>query len=340
MTNHNYNDQLTVTQEKVIVWTTRGSGLVSFVGSIIIIRMILHAHYNRESARSRASLKVRQRFMLCMSFFDILSSISNSFSTAAMPQIKETYGTNGNESTCITQAFFLQLGIAVPMYNAALCLYYLCVIRYSMTEKRLSGVFERSVHVIVITYALTTAIVGVTLDLFHDTGFFCWLIEYPLNCELDSDIQCTNNHKQIIIFFFGIFPVLVSFFIVFISMILVYLSMHNNYIRMRKYSFRGQHSPGVLSLLKEKQKTAKQATLFVLAFFLTWIIPFVNVVLILSNKTVPFCTALIQGLLMPLQGFWNALIYIRPTFVKLRKENPDRTLCWIMKAIIIPIVES
>ena len=101
-----------------------------------------------------------------------------------------------------------------------------------------------------------------------------------------------------------------SFFIVFISMILVYLSMHNNYIRMRKYSFRGQHSPGVLNLLKEKQKTAKQATLFVLAFFLTWIIPFVNVILILSNKTVPFCTALIQGLLMPLQGFWNALIYI------------------------------
>ena len=346
MKKHNFNDHLTITQEKVLVWTTRCSGLVSVVGSIFIIRMILQTRYRRESARNRKPLKVRQRLMLWMSFFDILASISNSFSTAALPRIKETediqniYGTIGNESTCIAQGFFLQLGIAVPMYNAALCLYYLFIIRYNMNERWLRGVFERIVHVIVITCALTTAIISVTLDLIHDTGLFCWLAEYPLNCRLEPDINCMNNYNHTIIFFFGVFPVCLSFLIVAVAMILVYLSIHNNYITMRKYSFGGVHSQGVINLLREKKQTAAQATLFVLAFILTWIMPLINIILITSYKPVPFSAAIMQGFLMPLQGFWNAVIYARPSFVKLRKENPDRKLFWILKAIIFPTVES
>jgi len=328
------------------VWTTRCSGFVSAVGSIFIIRMILQTHYRRESARSRKPIKVRQRFMLWMSFFDILASISNSFSTAALPQIKETedmkniYGTIGNESTCIAQGFFLQLGIAVPMYNAALCLYYLFSIRYNMNEKRLSGVFERIVHALVITCALTTAIISVILDLIHDTGLFCWLAEYPLNCRLDSNINCTTNYNHTLIFLFGVFPVCLSFLIVAVAMLLVYLSIHNNYLKMRRYSFGGEHSSGVLNLLREKKQTATQATLFVLAFILTWIMPLINIILITSYQRVPFSTALMQGFLMPLQGFWNALIYARPLYGKLRKDNPDRKLSWILKAVIFPTVES
>ena len=42
---HSYNDYLTNTQEKVIVWMTRGSGLLSFVGLIFLIRMPLQTKY-------------------------------------------------------------------------------------------------------------------------------------------------------------------------------------------------------------------------------------------------------------------------------------------------------
>ena len=47
------------------------------------------------------------------------------------------WGAMGTTRTCEVQGFFLQLGLAIPMYNALLSIFFLLVIRYGVPEKRI-----------------------------------------------------------------------------------------------------------------------------------------------------------------------------------------------------------
>ncbi len=80
--------------------------------------------------------KFQNRLLLPMSVFDIIGSIGWAFSTTPIPRGSNcTYGALGNEATCVTQGFMITLGLAVPMYNAMLCIYYLLVVKYNIRDE-------------------------------------------------------------------------------------------------------------------------------------------------------------------------------------------------------------
>lgn len=76
---------------------------------------------------------------------------------------------------CKAQGFMVQLTVVSgPVYSGLLTLYYLLTIRYGWKEDRTKKV-EPYMHALAILLGLSTAIVGLVLDLYHNAGLWCWI---------------------------------------------------------------------------------------------------------------------------------------------------------------------
>lgn len=137
--------------------------------------------------------------MFFVSFWDIISSAAIALTTWPMP--KDTiypfegkmYGTI---ATCEAQAFLKFLGLGyVTLGCATLNVYYVCSIRYSMSEERIKKV------VLPIMFAIATAIsVSLVTTLLlgdnlnpqpHDFG--CSANDYPKFCSILTSVECIRG---------------------------------------------------------------------------------------------------------------------------------------------------
>jgi hypothetical protein len=73
---------------------------------------------------------------------------------------------------------------------------------------------------------------------------------------------------------------------------------------------------------------ATQALLYCCAFFITWLFPNIGLIVgLVQNGPIPYPILLLSDLFTPLQGFWNAFIYLRPRYLRYRRrqyENEQR----------------
>lgn len=79
------------------------------------------------------------------------------------------------------------------------------------------------------------------------------------------------------------------------------------------------------SQLDRKKSTsfAMQATLYVVVFFLTWFFPMVQTLLAVTRDDLYYPLILLSSILSSLQGFSNAVIYLRPRWLRYRAKHPD-----------------
>ena len=84
----------------------------------------------------------------------------------------------------------------------------------------------------------------------------------------------------------------------------------------RRFSF--------LSLTREEEsksgRIAQQAYLYTLAFTLTWIFP--TSMRIMRNPP-SYGLLMCIAIFVPLQGFFNAVVYVRPRYLRNRKQHPE-----------------
>jgi hypothetical protein len=156
------------------------SSVLSLFGSAWIIIEVL-----TDSDVNKLHLSYH-RLLFAMSIYDVLESTGNFFSTWPIPA--ETEGviwSSGTTVTCSAQGFFLTLGVAVPIYNAMLSLYYVLVIRYHFTEKTLRQWVEPTMHGIVFVWAFGTALYSTSTGLLNNANLWCWIAPLPADC-LDS----------------------------------------------------------------------------------------------------------------------------------------------------------
>ena len=75
--------------------------------------------------------------------------------------------------------------------------------------------------------------------------------------------------------------------------------------------------------VRKSKKIAVQGLLYVGAFYITWLFPTISRITELVAKKNYFPIQFLDTFLIPLQGFFNFMIYIRPRFMKYRSDNPD-----------------
>ena len=152
-----YGGADTEVKRAFFAWIPRVSGLASWIGSVLIIRDVFKDKKKRPS--------VYHQLILGLSFFDCFSSMAWTFSTAPIPKYEDgelsgVYGALGNQATCTTQGFFVQLGtIGSLSYNVVLSFYYVLVIVKSFREWQLKPL-RKWMHGVPIVLAFGLAFAG------------------------------------------------------------------------------------------------------------------------------------------------------------------------------------
>jgi len=116
----------------------------------------------------------QKALLLGMSCYDIAVSFATFLSTWPMPVgTPGVFGAVGNNATCVAQGFFIQAGLAVPIYNASLSFYYLFVIKYGAREETIRKRFIPWVHALAFLYPVITGAVCSAMNLYVPANLWC-----------------------------------------------------------------------------------------------------------------------------------------------------------------------
>ena len=286
---------------------------MSIIGSFSII-------YNILINRKRKLARPFHRIMLLMSFFDVLQSISNVISVAAFPTESNIYGAKGNTNSCMAQSFFMLLGLAVPLYNSSLKIYYVLTIRYNLSAQQFST-YEPAFHVIPVITPLSLAI----------TFTFCGNISpRETVCYPAGAIPFTI----ILSFLSGCFLIHV------LTMTCICWTVKSQAMRMRKFTNFGsrRNLPAQQSHIEDAgRKTILQALSYTLTFFLTYIFPIIGGAYTggEAGASPPLAIIILSNIFFPLQGFWNFLFYAQSGVQHIIETNPDKSYLGAIREFII-----
>ena len=115
------------TKAGIVIPTVTGS--ISFLSSIIIMSFILRSRVN----------STYHRIIFCLSFFDMLTSLSIALTTIPMPRdvVYPFAGPSyGNIATCEAQGMIYMIGNGMVFcMNGTLNIYYMCTLRYKIKEE-------------------------------------------------------------------------------------------------------------------------------------------------------------------------------------------------------------
>lgn len=303
------------------------SGILSILGSSLIIFMVLYRGRHGDG-------KFQDRLLLPMSVFDIIESIAWAFSTTPIPHGSScTYGAVGNQATCVTQGFMITMGLCVPFYNAMLCIYYLLVVKYNVSDEDIAK-YEPLMHIVSICPALIAAIIAAANDLFNNYIFACWIVD-------DKYVDIYSTSDDVVLF--GL-HVLISIFGVLILLTIGYCTINmyrfvkNRELTMSTYRFQRPRDGGTNAPSTENSRTSsrssrlsntaidvkKQAFLYVGSFILTYIFSGICIAFEIFETELPYVLMLLQAIFAPLQGFWNFLAYIRLRFNAISRQHNDK----------------
>lgn len=154
-------------QKALLTIVFRVSASFSILGSSYIIWHNLKS----DSERRERLRNVYNRLLLVLSICELLVSSSFFISTWAIPKDdpQSFYVYNfGNRFTCNLQGFLAHIGgLAVPLYNACLSIYFLLCTRYRIPNERIKERIEPIFHLVSLGIPFATALYGVLGKLSH-----------------------------------------------------------------------------------------------------------------------------------------------------------------------------
>jgi len=142
------------------------TGSLSTLGSCSLIYLIL-------SDRERKLGRPYHRLMLSMSCFDVFQSIAIALSPLPIPRETGIYGAKGNSLTCTVQGILITLGLAVPLYNSGLNVFYMLTIRYGFSSEQFAK-YEPFVHATGIMFPVSMAVISTVNDYISARKILCY----------------------------------------------------------------------------------------------------------------------------------------------------------------------
>ena len=236
------------------------------------------------------------------------------FTTLPTPASDFLYGAGGTDATCITQGFFIQLGTIASYINVSLAFFYLMKIKYDWSDDRLKSkrVFLFAIPIFI---GMAFAFAGKMFDMlttctYHKIAKYSLLFTKGIPYYGNMMLWCNNTAK-----YWPESALIVSIIAATVLMTTLFCHVYQQERRTARYnggSFR-------LSLA-----VFEQASWFLAAFYLTWI-PYLSLQYLWSSgkSFSSYGFILYASISVPLQGFWNGIVYARPRY--LTKERRRTT---------------
>lgn len=282
------------------------------------------------------------RLLFGLSCFDLFSSIwlfaGRWAQTSSMDWgTLQSYG-NGNITSCNISGFFIFLGsLGIPWYNASMSIYFYLAICRGWREGRIRRSFERYVHVVICPVAVVIAIIPLFMDMYNNSYFFCF-----------ASFSSARNRGSMAAHL--TFQTLYIISVIFCSGVTIYMMITiKRYINTTEkksdaYDFEARLRNTTTRIMprQEKSRRARRkkerasevstlAFLYSVPLLFTWFIPVfwmlcMQITWSSSFKIIPksqlllFISNLYLATFLPLQGFINWLIYMRPRMKKIKKR--------------------
>jgi len=325
----------------------RFTGGISAISSTLIIYVILRSETRLSS--------IYHRIMFGMSLADISGSIAMALTTLPMPSYmpkEEIFGYNwtgtrlGNEYTCNTQGFFAFFGMTCMFnYNAMLCVYYACAIAFTMREKHIQKYVEPVLHGFPIAIGLALALPPLFYEMYNPgiTAYpWCGPFPYPDECAVLNNVECIRGSAQLrdIVQFIIPATILLLLLIIIVPLVLViYKIIQTDRILDQIPKVYENGGNGDLNHVIEKHRSTKaaliQAISYIVSFLLGFIPPFIISLGMIDSKTEQgkIATVILSKLyifFIPLQGFFNCIIFISHKVYNYRRVHNEESICSIL----------
>lgn len=244
------------------------------------------------------------------------------------------------------------------IYNGSLAVYFTLTIEFSWKDYKLrKHRIELILHVVPILVGWSTAIASLLLELNNPIGWTCWIGRYPPNCGLPAPWSppCTRSSiHEVDVYRWALFHAELWFVFVLcaVAMLAMYLKVRHRERAMERYNFQDASSNSALNSMgaisspppkrslrrmnlsfpggmsgeevKLSRKVATQAFLYCFFFFTTWIFPMVQFVVANQTGDLLFPLLVLTTIFSPLQGFLDAIIYLRPRYLQYRARSLRR----------------
>ena len=259
-----------------IVWCFRISGILSLIGSLLIVRDILRRRPDKRT--------MYHQIVFGISAFDIISSLAYALGGLLDDKGSGFYGNRGNQATCRFQGFMLQAGLTSVMYNVVLSVYFLLIVRYNWQESRFHR-YRRYLHPTLIIIGVSAALAAIP---FYTSKFgTCYVVHPPVN----------NSWVPLSVFY--TVPIIMAFLTMTISTLQICHHVYKQEKTSRKWSATKN-----MALTK---RVVTQSLWYSLSFMVT--IPFPLAAYFVHHRTARvFITS---GVLSPAQGLLSALVYFQ-----------------------------
>lgn len=290
------------------------SALLSMIGSAWILLEILVDKKKRK--------KVYHRILFALSLFDFMASTCF-FLTPLVIINGEWLGYTS--TSCEIAGFFTYWSsLCIPMYNTALATYFYLSVKGGWQEDRIHKRFERHAHFVIPLFGLVLAIAAFPLDMYNLYNNFCFAVLGP-----DRGTFTLNY------FFLGLFWALVLFcgLLTCVLMFLLYRHVRGILRQSSQYNFSTPKSEEERDFTPQDERlltrVRNMALLYTIPFTTTWVCSVILMIIqqegfnnrmYVSPLTGYFISIWI-ALFLPLQGFFNWIIYMIPRFQRIKKEN-------------------
>jgi hypothetical protein len=349
---------------------------LSFVSSTTIVFMVRKSFKTRNSQslprpsavhNNDQDVSPYQRLICSLSISDIFQSgaliIGPFMSPKDTIQSPWAVGTTG---TCDVTGFLMLTGnILVPLYTLALCIYYLCKVKYRMSNAEFGRRVELKMHTLFITFTLMfglAALISKTINV-APTGSFCQMASIPTGCRTYPELvgECSRGLKApefAYIFLVLTFGCLIGVVCTMATMcwhvIFRERMLHGLHVVAPEESVRRSSYSAICScvnIFQERQayeteatylsrlylsQVVSQACLYVAGYMSTHCLSWVHSGYYLSGRLPPDWTLVGLSFLYPIGGVFNILVYIRPKVGTFRMRNPEfgwiRSFWLIVKA--------
>ncbi|CAB9514459.1 expressed unknown protein [Seminavis robusta] len=344
---------LSDTQEKVLSLLPFLPALLSFLGSSQIIYMVISQRQWQTPYR---------RILLGLSCSDLMASAQFPLQAFLLPQqTSQRVWAIGTDATCSALGVAQQLTFVSAWYNGMLSIFFVMTVRWGVPDRIFAQHYEPVMHVISIGFPLITAIVGAVMGWYREisVGMGCWISKWPEGCGCNEGETGECCQSQLVAWIVGGLPSLLTFTLILCNNLLVFCHVYTTIQRgrqnattrqiivqastqqqtqpKRSFSLRRSVAPSSEDpQLKRIRAVATQAFLYVGAYLITYV-PAMAVRIMESrdydaeDEDEIFPLLVLQSLTFPTQGILNLLVYVRPTYLRVRKDFALESKWWAFR---------
>jgi len=331
-------------QEIALILLQMCSATLSLIGSsLIVIKILRSLHRNNSSTPY-------DRIILGLSSCDIVASFTYMLAPFLLPSnTSNRVWAFGSDRTCTWLGFLAQLACYWAIwYNCILSFYYLLTVRFQVKRKEFTRKYELWMHLSGAIFFPLTAIIGLIGNWYSEMRYamICWIGEVPKGCQ-----GCWG---VLVAYLFGAPSSIMTLLAVVINNIIIYVFVRRNLLSSTPSSAASsefeltdiENSSQSLSIsspqrVSKQQRLRKEAAtqgfLYVTTFLLTFLPAFsIQVIegmvkLGEENLQQVYPLLVLNAILLPLQGFFNVFIYVRPNYNRFKAKNPDDSMTSILK---------